>query len=155
MVPEEAVGFSPWRDRTKTGRGGGVVLEALTITSLATAFSILVEGDSAMIITEHATPAKYQVDWKRKGEARGYRLHLGPTDPDAADGRRVGVGFLTPLCFNASQMQHVFRKASALGRVLRVVLRVGSTMRVASFSCVLDLRLGPRRAPWARRRGAP
>ena len=52
----EAVGFSPWRGRVGGDGKPSVVLEALNITSLATAFDSLVERGSAMFLTKHATP---------------------------------------------------------------------------------------------------
>ena len=73
-----------------------VVLEALNVTSLATAFDSLMERGSAMFTTEHATQAKNHGAWRRRARAKGYVLRMGPTDPDATDGHRAGVGFLAP-----------------------------------------------------------
>ena len=67
--PLEVVGFSPWRDRAGEDGKPSVILEALNITSLATAFGSLVERGSAMFITEHATPTKYHAAWRRKARA--------------------------------------------------------------------------------------
>ncbi|MFM7982140.1 MAG: hypothetical protein ACKPKO_22760, partial [Candidatus Fonsibacter sp.] len=117
----QALGFSPWRDRTATASGNAVILEALNVTSLDTAFDNLVGQDSAMLITEHAMPVKYHAAWKRRSRAKGYVLHMGPTDPEAADEHRAGVGFMAPLDFCATSMPALtdtLRRAVALGKGL-------------------------------------
>ena len=134
MDYSEAVGFSLWRDRAREDGKSSVILEALNITSLATAFDSLIERGSAMFITEHATPVKYHAAWRRRARAKGYVLHMGPTDPDVVDGHRAGVGFLAPTDFCATLMPPMtdsFRRAVALGRVLRVVLSRGQEVRGA------------------------
>ncbi len=61
---------------------------------------------------------------------------MGPTDPDAVDGHRAGVGFLASTDFCATLMQPMtasLRRAVALGRILRIALRVGNRVVVHAY----------------------
>ena len=53
----EAVTFAPWSAPRgqRAGRGGQACVEAINITSLATAFPHLVARKAIMVLTEHST----------------------------------------------------------------------------------------------------
>ena len=88
MDPLEVVGFSPWRDRAGEDGKPSVILEALNITSLATAFDNLAERGSAMFITKHATPVKYHGACKRRARNAPEAGDTKKRTEDARDRRR-------------------------------------------------------------------
>ena len=110
---------------TPLGGGEGdtwpyAALKSINVTALRTAEASLLTRRTAIFIQEHAVPLTLQGGWAKEAIAKGCRLILSPTIPEAA-APKGGVGVLAPSEFRPTQvatLTKAFAKARASGRVM-------------------------------------
>ena len=115
---------------------GKVRVESINITSLRTAEAWLIVRHTVMFVQEHAIPLAQQIGWIKRAAAKGYSLILTPTDPEAAQ-PRGGVAVLAPREHQPTEMPPAtpaFAKDRALGRAMRVVIRLGGRVAIPVYN---------------------